>query len=105
MNKLTYNVKEDLNLILEEMKIESLQSSLECNPGEHPLIFRLFSGGHITLETIAILDTIKPFTHKYMDNLTLQTPAHFIMKYKPFLSKKQIDRIQEQFSDKIEACM
>ncbi len=85
---LTYNFKRDINNIKSHLKHNSFDSLFKSESSKHPLIMRLYSGKHIMLETVVIINILYDFIGK-LDALNGDFMwDHFrrlVCKYQPFL--------------------
>ena len=82
---ISYLFKEESEKLLEESNLEQL---FECGKG-HPIIWKRFLGGDISLETFVIYDIIFSFSEKFDEKLfdpVWETVSLKIRKYKPFLN-------------------
>ena len=82
---ISYIFREESEKLLEENNLEHL---FECVKG-HPIIFKRFLGGDISLETFVIYDIIFGFSEKFDEKLfdpVWETVSMKIRKYKPFLN-------------------
>ena len=81
--KMLYNFGTDLDNILFRMEKDDLKSGV--NEGGHPLIFRMYMSRDINLETLVMLEKLRPYTDSYYDDFVLEDVCLLISKYKPFV--------------------
>jgi len=82
---LTYTFKEECGELLEG---NSLPAIFDCSKG-HPLLLKMYLGGEVSAETLAILDTIFNYTcvwDKKMSDPVWETVSIKVKKYKPFIN-------------------
>jgi hypothetical protein len=83
MQKLTYQFTQDL------YAMHADGDPLQSVDGQHPSIFKLYMGGKISLESIAILDKIIKFTSRdygsLSDDFMWKDFVHLVKKYRPFV--------------------
>lgn len=96
--RLLYTLSKDLETIILNMELGEIDSAI-YDEG-HPLIFKLFLGGEIELETLVILDKILPFTKQYSEDFVLKDYCLLVNKYKPFI-KINKDEIFNKHKDKL----
>ena len=85
IESLTYNFKEEISYISD--KEENFNNIFVIKDGRHPLLFRLYQRGKVSLETLVILDELVRFTKHWSkkDDLILNEVVGKIDKYRPFL--------------------
>lgn len=92
MARLPELLVQDLDTIL---KTHTIPKALKLRKNEHPVIFQLLMGGHISIETFIILDRYIKFKKEYdkvMEKDVVWKPWSLrIAKYSPFLYKKMND--------------
>jgi hypothetical protein len=81
--KMLYNFSTDLDNVLFRMEKDNLKSAI--TEGTHPLIFRMFMGREINLETLVMLEKLRPFVDKYSNDFVLEEMCLLVSKYKPFV--------------------
>jgi len=81
--RMLYNFSTDLDNILFRMEKDEVKSAIQ--EGAHPLIFRMYMGRDINLETLVMLEKIRPFVDKYSGDFVLEDICLLITKYKPFV--------------------
>ena len=81
--KMLYNFSTDLDNILFRMEKDELKSGV--NEGGHPLIFRMYMSRDINLETLVMLDKLRPYIENYYDDFVLEDICLLIGKYRPFV--------------------
>lgn len=86
VESLSYNFKEELAHIHD--KEENFNRIFVVKDGKHPLVFRLYQRGKVSLETLVILDTLVDFTKHWssVDDYVLNDIVEMIHKYRPFLN-------------------
>lgn len=100
--RMLYNLDTDLDNILFRMEKEKIKSS--CKEGQHPLIFRMYMGGDIHLESLVIMEKIYPYVEDYKTDFVLEHLCLLITKYKPFVRfDKNI--IVQKFTGKMLQCL
>jgi len=99
--RLLYTLDTDLDNILFRMEKDGIESALE---GQHPLIFRMYMGGDIKLESLVIIEKLYPFIRDYETDFVLEDLCMLIHKYNPFV---RVDKeiVKQKFSDKILKCL
>lgn len=82
---LSYNFKEELSQIYD--KESDFNHLFVIEKGKHPLIFRLYQRGKVSLETLVLLDELVHFTEHWLkqDDMILNETVELINKYRPFL--------------------
>lgn len=68
--KMLYNFSTDLDNVLFRMEKDNLKSAI--TEGTHPLIFRMFMGREVNLETLVMLEKLRPFVDKYSNDFVLE---------------------------------
>lgn len=96
--RMLYNFGTDLDNILFRMEKDTLKSAI--NEGSHPLIFRMYMSRDINLETLVILEKLRPFVSQYNDDFVLEDTCLLISKYKPFVRFDK-DSINNQYREKL----
>lgn len=96
--RMLYNFNTDLDNILFRMEKDELKSAI--NEGTHPLIFRMYMGRDISLETLVMLEKLRPFVEKYYDDFVLEEACLLISKYKPFVQFDK-DKVNLQYMEKL----
>jgi len=103
MESLSYKFETDINK-MSDMDV-TLDSLLEAEEGQHPLIIRLWMQEEIVLETVIILDAITGFVErenkKISDTIIWPDIYRKIIKYKPFVKfnkDKSIDLLKKAFT-------
>lgn len=84
IDALTYQLKEDMLNVYD--KDEDLNAAL--TPGsKHPLLYRLYMRGKVSLETMVILDDLVGYSKLWLNSGDMMLKDHvFLMdKYRPFL--------------------
>lgn len=83
-SKISYTFGEDLKAI------ENWNKYL-MSKNNHPVEVRLFMGGHIKIETVAILDIMSPFLTNLRGDLIIGDTCRTIQRYRPFLLMNNLD--------------
>lgn len=101
--RMLYNLNTDLDIILFEMEKDGIKSCLDPMDG-HPLIFKLFKGRHIHIETVVIVEKLFPFVDNFIMDQFLDKDCLLIKKYKPFVRFDK-DEVKQRFEGKISQCL
>ena len=96
--KMLYNFNNDLDLILTRMEKEEIKSAI--SEGTHPLIFRMYMGREISLDSMVMIEKLRPFVEEYYDDFVLQDICLLILKYKPFI-KFDKDKINAKHMEQL----
>ena len=96
--RMLYNFNTDLDNILFRMEKDQVKSAIF--EGGHPLIFRMYMGRDIKLESLVILEQLRPFVSQYSSDFVLEDTCLLISKYKPFVRFDK-DSINSQFMEKL----
>ena len=99
--RMLYNLNIDLDNILFRMEKEESKSCLE---GTHPLIFRMYMGGDIQLETLVIMEKLYPYVEDYASDFVLEHICLLVKKYKPFVRFDK-DNVKQRFAGKFAQCL
>jgi len=99
--RMLYTLDTDLDNILFRMEKEELKSAME---GTHPLIFRMYMGGDIQLETLVIMEKLYPFVEDYASDFVLEHICLLVKKYNPFVIINK-DEVKQRFEGKISQCL
>jgi hypothetical protein len=93
IESMTYTFKEDVGVINEYE--ENFNNVFKMIDNKHPILFRLYSRGKLSIETMVILDDLVNYSdswYKYRDNI-LNDFVDMMRKYKPFLHNRlQVDK-------------
>jgi len=84
IESLTYTFKEELDKVWEiDDNFNTMFLSVD---GRHPLLYRAYSSGKVSLETLVVLDKLVGFTKKWekYDDMMLNQCVELIRKYSPF---------------------
>jgi len=79
-----YTFEQDVAKIDYEMEKDNIESPFFADNGKHPLVFRLYFGQMICLETLVILDKFYNYVNIDNDDIFLQDISLLIKKYRPF---------------------
>ena len=96
--RMLYNFSTDLDNILFRMEKDKIKSAIF--EGGHPLIFRMIMGQDINLETVVMLEKLRPFVSKYSDDFVLEDTCLLVSKYKPFVRFDK-EKINSQHMEKL----
>jgi hypothetical protein len=99
--RMLYNLDVDLDNILFRMEKEELKSAME---GTHPLIFRMYMGGDIQIETLVIMEKLYPYVEDYASDFVLEHICLLVKKYKPFVRFDK-DNVKQRFAGKFAQCL
>lgn len=99
--RMLYNLDTDLDNILFRMEKEQSKSCLE---GTHPLIFRMYMGGDIKLETLVIMEKLYPYVEDYANDFVLEHICLLVKKYKLFVRFDK-DNVKQRFAGKFAQCL
>ena len=80
-----YSFKQDLAKIQLEMEREDIVNPFEANDGYHPLVYRLYFGHLISIETLIVLDKLYNYVIIDVDDIFLQDINLLVTKYRPFV--------------------
>lgn len=80
-----YQFEQDLELIKLEMEKQSISDPFVADQGQHALVYRLYLGKKITIETLVLLDKLFDFSYKENDDIFLKDVSMLIRKYRPFV--------------------
>jgi hypothetical protein len=84
---ISYVFKNEMSFI-DGWNADELNSWFDVNPGDHPNIIKKYLRGEISLETLAILNSILNFTKRYDKEVTdpiYKEVSRLCKKYQPFL--------------------
>lgn len=96
--RMLYNFSTDLDNILFRMEKDGVKSAIF--EGGHPLIFRMYMGQDVSLETLVMLEKLRPFVSQYSSDFVLEDTCLLISKYKPFVRFDK-DTINSQYTEKL----
>jgi len=100
--RMLYNVSIDLDNMLFRMEKENIKSAIR--EGTHPLIFRMYMGKEIQLETLVVFEKLFPFVEDYTKDFVLEHLCLLVKKYKPFVRfDKEI--VKQRFAGKFAQCL
>ena len=80
-----YQFEQDVELIKLEMEKQSISNPFIADKGQHALVYRLYLGKKITIESIISLDKLFEFSYSKNDDIFLQDINLLIKKYRPFV--------------------
>lgn len=96
--RMLYNFSTDLDNILFRMEKDGVKSAIF--EGGHPLIFRMYMGQDVKLETLVMLEKLRPYVSQYSSDFVLEDTCLLISKYKPFVRFDK-DSINSQYTEKL----
>lgn len=91
VESLTYIFSNDIDNLKEELSEKQLEfeDAFKITNGQHPYILKAFLRRTITLETLVILEKLRPFVEEFDakvdDKILWPDVSRLIKKYKPFL--------------------
>jgi hypothetical protein len=80
-----YQFVQDVELIKLEMEKQSISNPFVAEQGHHALVYRLYLGKKITIESLVLLDKLFDFSYKEEDDIFLKDISMLIRKYRPFV--------------------
>ena len=80
-----YTFEQDVDKLKLEMEKENIDNPFESKDGYHPLIYRLYFGHLISIETLVVLDKTYNYVNIDSDDIFLQDISLLIKKYRPFV--------------------
>jgi len=80
-DRIGYTFGQDLD------KIINADRYLMSTDNEHPIEIRLLLGKHITMESVVILNEIRPFLEDYIKDLIIGDTCLLIKRYSPFVKE------------------
>lgn len=80
-----YQFEQDVELIRLEMEKQSITNPFVADQGKHALVYRLYLGKKITIESLVSLDKLFNFSYKENDDIFLKDISLLIRKYRPFV--------------------
>jgi len=83
--KRDYTFEQDVAKIKLEMEKEEITNPFESIGGYHPLVYRLYFGHLISIETLVVLDKTFNYAILDTDDIFLQDINLLIKKYRPFV--------------------
>ena len=97
-HKLDYIFEQDIAKIELEMEKEGIASPFASEDGYHPLIYRLYFGHLISIETLVVLDKIYNYVTMDSDDIFLEDVSMLIKKYRPFVQiTNKMRHVSENF--------
>lgn len=97
-HKLDYIFEQDIAKIELEMEKESIANPFTSEDGYHPLIYRLYFGHLISIETLVVLDKIYNYVTMDSDDIFLEDVSMLIKKYRPFVQiTNKMRHVSENF--------
>jgi len=97
-DNMMYNLESDLDNMLFRMEKDGLDSIVGNE--QHPLIFKMYMGGDIKIETLVIMETLYPFVEDYTSDFVLEDICRLVKKYRPFVRFEK-DSINPDIAEKI----
>jgi len=96
--KLDYIFEQDIAKIELEMEKESIANPFTSEDGYHPLIYRLYFGHLISIETLVVLDKIYNYVTMDSDDIFLEDVSMLVKKYRPFVQiTNKMRHVSENF--------
>lgn len=83
--KRDYTFEQDVEKIKLEMEKEGIADPFKGEGGYHPLVYRLYFGHLITIESLVVLDKLFDYAILDTDDIFLQDINLLIKKYRPFV--------------------
>ena len=80
-----YQFNQDIELIKLEMEKQSISNPFVADQGHHALVYRLYLGKKITIESLVLLDKLFDLSYKEEDDIFLKDISLLIRKYRPFV--------------------
>ena len=80
-----YQFEQDVELIRLEMEKQSISDPFVADQGHHALVYRLYLGKKITIESLVLLDKLFDLSYKEEDDIFLKDISMLIRKYRPFV--------------------
>lgn len=97
-HKLDYIFEQDIAKIELEMEKEGIANPFTSEDGYHPLIYRLYFGRLISIETLVVLDKIYNYVTMDSDDIFLEDVSMLIKKYRPFVQiTNKMRHVSENF--------
>jgi ATP sulfurylase len=93
IESMTYTFKEDVGVINEYE--ENFNNVFKMIDNKHPILFRLYSRGKLSIETMVILDDLVNYSDKWKqyNDIIMDEFVTMMMKYRPFLiNRVNIDK-------------
>lgn len=81
--RMLYNFNNELDSIIMRMELEGSSSAI--HEGTHPIVFRMYMGKEISLETLVMLEKLRPFVNNHENDFVLEDVCLLVSKYKPFV--------------------
>lgn len=79
-----YQFEQDIELIKLEMEKESIPDPFIADQGHHALVYRLYLGKKISIETLVLLDKLFKMSDN-SDDIFLESINLLVKKYRPFV--------------------
>ena len=80
-----YTFEQDVAKIKLEMEKENIDNPFDSSDGYHALVYRLYFGKQISIETLVVLDKLYNYVNIESDDVFLQDINLIIKKYRPFV--------------------
>ena len=80
-----YQFNQDVELIKLEMEKQSISNPFVADQGHHALVYRLYLGKKITIQSLVLLDKLFDLSYKEEDDIFLKDISLLIRKYRPFV--------------------
>lgn len=104
--RLLYDFRNELEELYQSAEIDGIINPFSGEIGQHPNIIRQYLAGNISLETLVIINKIKPFLEKFDENMSndMMWPEikRLIAKYSPFVrikhDREKFERVFAEYS-------
>ena len=80
-----YTFEQDVAKIKLEMEKENIDNPFDSSHGYHALVYRLYFGKQISIETLVVLDKMYNYVNIESDDVFLQDINLIVKKYRPFV--------------------
>lgn len=80
-----YTFEQDVAKIKLEMEKGNIDNPFESSGGYHALVYRLYFGKQVSIETLVVLDKMYNYVNIESDDVFLQDINLIIKKYRPFV--------------------
>lgn len=81
--RMLYNFNNELDAIIMRMELDGFSSAI--HEGAHPIVFKMYMGKEISLETLAMLEKLRPYVENHENDFVLEDVCLLVSKYKPFV--------------------
>lgn len=80
-----YTFEQDVAKIKLEMEKENIDNPFDSSGGYHALVYRLYFGKQISIETLVVLDKMYNYVNIESDDVFIQDINLIVKKYRPFV--------------------